>query len=198
MLKVLIKLVLTAAIVAGVAFQARTAHAAVNAYLSFTDNQTKAAVCAGESLSPAHPKTIELSDFTFGFSQTLNLGSQSGGAGAGKATFSTFAFTKKLDAASTCIAGYLMQGRTLGATLYLSKAAGGPGASPDFLVVTFKLAAFKSQTWSRDETAGALEKVEFEFGAEQIKYFSQRSDGSLNTPPSTETWNRLNNNDVLP
>jgi type VI secretion system Hcp family effector len=197
MLKVFIKLVLAAALVAGLTLQSRSAHAAVSAYLSFTDYNGKA-VCAGESTQTAHPGAIELSDFSFSLAQTLNIGSQSSGAGAGKVTFNPFSFTKKFDAASPCFAQYLSSGQALAsATLYLRKAAGGTASGQDYLVVTFKLVAFKTQNWTHDDSAGAGEVVTFEYGAYQIKYYPQRTDGSLGQPV-TSSWNRVQNTATVP
>src|SRR5271165_1703753 len=47
------------------------------------------------------PGTIfEVEDFSFDIEQTLNIGSQSTGAGAGKVTFNPFSVTRKTDQSS--------------------------------------------------------------------------------------------------
>lgn len=43
---------------------------------------------------------FEIDDFSFDIEQTLNIGSQSSGSGAGKVTFNPFQITKKIDSAS--------------------------------------------------------------------------------------------------
>jgi type VI secretion system secreted protein Hcp len=50
--------------------------------------------------TPGQP-IFEISDFSFDIEQTLNIGSQSTGAGAGgKATFNPFSITRKVDRSS--------------------------------------------------------------------------------------------------
>src|SRR4051794_34448080 len=43
---------------------------------------------------------FEIEDFSFDIEQTLNIGSQSTGAGAGKVTFNPFSITRKIDVSS--------------------------------------------------------------------------------------------------
>jgi type VI secretion system secreted protein Hcp len=58
----------------------------------------------GESVDSKHRDWIEISSFGFGNETTLNIGSQSSGAGAGKVTFNPFTITKKVDKASPLLA----------------------------------------------------------------------------------------------
>jgi len=55
---------------------------------------------------PADP-AFEIEDFSFDIEQTLNIGSQSSGAGAGKVTFNPFQITKKTDSSSPQVSGQL-------------------------------------------------------------------------------------------
>src|SRR4051812_12974665 len=43
---------------------------------------------------------FEIEDFSFDIEQTLNIGSQSTGAGAGKVTFNAYLITRKIDKSS--------------------------------------------------------------------------------------------------
>jgi hypothetical protein len=43
---------------------------------------------------------FEMNDLSFDIEQTLSIGSQSSGAGAGKVTFNPFSITRKVDRAS--------------------------------------------------------------------------------------------------
>jgi type VI secretion system Hcp family effector len=52
------------------------------------------------NVGPNTGGVFEIDDFSFGIEQTLNIGSQSGGSGAGKATFTPFQITKKVDSAT--------------------------------------------------------------------------------------------------
>jgi hypothetical protein len=47
-------------------------------------------VSGGDKSTSAKGSTIEISDYSFGIKQALNIGSQSSGAGAGKVTFNPF------------------------------------------------------------------------------------------------------------
>ncbi len=46
------------------------------------------------------PRVFEVETFSFDVEQTLNIGSQSSGAGAGKVTFNPFSITRKIDRSS--------------------------------------------------------------------------------------------------
>src|SRR3978361_420805 len=53
---------------------------------------------------------FEIEDFSFDIEQTLNIGSQSTGAGAGKVTFNPFSITRKIDCASPTFFEYACSG----------------------------------------------------------------------------------------
>ncbi len=57
---------------------------------------------AAKKATPNNAKSglFEIEDFSFDIEQTLNIGSQSTGAGAGKVTFNPFSITRKIDRAS--------------------------------------------------------------------------------------------------
>jgi uncharacterized protein YdbL (DUF1318 family) len=59
------------------------------------------------------PVSFDIYDFSSTFQQTLNIGSQSGGAGAGKVTFQPLTMTKLPDAASPQLFSWLASGTTL-------------------------------------------------------------------------------------
>ena len=88
---------------------------------------------------------FEVEDFSFDIEQTLNIGSQSTGAGAGKVTFNPFSITRKIDRASPVLferacSGTPYQQVALGAR----KAAGGASSGQIYLVFMFKLVAVKT------------------------------------------------------
>jgi type VI secretion system secreted protein Hcp len=190
MIKHVIKLFLAVAVVAGVTFQAHSAHAAVDAFLVFADTLGGQAVCKGASTDVAHPGAIQVASFDFGVENTLNIGSASSGAGAGKAKFTSFTFNHTLDIASSCISTYLAQGKTLTASLYLRK-AGGNATGPDFLVVQFKTVMFSTQHLT-SATDVPTEAVTFQFGSESFKYYAQTASGQLGTA-NTFTWDVVRN-----
>jgi type VI secretion system Hcp family effector len=52
------------------------------------------------SVGPNTGGVFEIDDFSFGIEQTLNIGSQSSGAGAGKVTLNPFQITKQVDSST--------------------------------------------------------------------------------------------------
>ena len=134
----------------------------------------------------------EVEDFSFDIEQTLNIGSQSTGAGAGKVTFNPFSITRKIDRFSPLLfqascSGTPYQKVALG----LKKSAGGNTSGVIYLAFIFKLVAVKTISWSYDDEA-PKETTTFEYGGLQVHYSPQKPDGNLgNTIPGG--WNRVKN-----
>src|SRR5438552_1560754 len=79
---------------------------AVDAFLRFTDPAGGAAACVGESKDEQFPGKdgwFGISSFDNGILNATTIGSATGGAGAGKATFQDFHFTKHPDSASPAL-----------------------------------------------------------------------------------------------
>ena len=101
---------------------------------------------------------FEIEDYSFDIEQTLNIGSQSGGAGAGKVTFNPFSITRKIDAASPMLFQMACAGtpfQTVYLALRKSVGAGATGGNQGtmtagfvFLRFDFKLVAVKTISWS--------------------------------------------------
>jgi type VI protein secretion system component Hcp len=140
---------------------------------------------------------FEIEDYSFDVEQTLNIGSQGGGSGAGKITFNAFSITGKIDAASPllfqmCCSGTPFQ--TVFLALRKSVGIGGGGANTAgfvFLRFDFKLVAVKTLSWSHDEES-PKETVTFEYGGLQIHYCAQNPNGSLKQAIAGG-WNRVKN-----
>jgi type VI secretion system secreted protein Hcp len=135
---------------------------------------------------------FEIEDFSFDIEQTLNIGSQSTGAGAGKVTFNPFSITRKIDKASPLLFMAACSGTPYAdVRLGLRKAAGGNQSGIIYLTFCFKLVAVKTISWSYDDEA-PKETCTFEYGGLQIFYMDQKPDGSLNVEwPGG--WNRVKN-----
>src|SRR5580704_14346907 len=92
---------------------------------------------------------FEVEDYSFDIEQTLNIGSQTSGAGAGKVTFNPFSITRKIDQASPILFQMACSGTAFKVvTLALRKGVGtgGGGAGVSgmiFLRFDFKLVAVK-------------------------------------------------------
>jgi len=179
---------------------------ATNAYMYF--KTYKSGYLASESqldLSRATPTDIaapfiaagtghvfEIDEYSFDIEQTLNIGSQSTGAGAGKITFNPFSITRKIDKASPVLFDMTCSGTAFDTVgLGLTRTTGGAAGVQFVLSFTFKLVAVKTMAF-----AGAAdvpkEGVTFEYGGLQIRYGQQSSTGA---PGAVVTggWNRVRN-----
>jgi type VI secretion system Hcp family effector len=146
---------------------------------------------------------FEIEDYSFDIEQTLNIGSQISGAGAGKITFNPFSITRKVDRASPVLFDMACSGtafQTVG--LALTRSTGGGGSAPPIqlaLTFTFKLVAIKTMAFA-DAPEMAKETIAFEYGGLQVHY-SQQSAAGAPGPIVVGGWNRVHNvidHDVQP
>jgi type VI secretion system secreted protein Hcp len=135
---------------------------------------------------------FEIEDYSFDVEQTLNIGSQSTGAGAGKVTFNPFSVTRKIDKVSPTLFKMACAGTPFQSVdLFLRKSAGGTTAGQFYLVFGFNLVAVKTISWSHDDET-PKEVVTFEYGALSIAYAAQKSDGTF-SPFTATCWDRVKN-----
>lgn len=146
----------------------------------------------GRYMSQAGPgKLFEIGDFSFDIEQTLNIGSQSTGAGAGKVTFNPFSIRRKIDVSSPVLFKDACSGTPFEHVALGLRKPGGPASGQIYLVFNFKLVAVKTIAWSYDDES-PKETVTFEYGGLQIKYAQQQQGGQLK-PPVVAGWNRVKN-----
>jgi type VI secretion system secreted protein Hcp len=151
-------------------------------------------------------QVFEIKDYSFDIEQTYNLGSQSGGAGAGKVTFNPFSITRAIDRASPVFFEHACGGTAFQMVHLGLRKSGGTGASGStetmtsgvfFLRFDFKLVVVKTISWSHDDES-PQETVTFEYGGLQIRYAAQNPNGSLYATKAGG-WNRVQNKqDILP
>ncbi len=147
--------------------------------------------------TPTYGQIFELEDYSFDIEQTLNIGSQSGGSGAGKITFNPFSITRKIDAASPGFFQNACTGTPFKlVSLALRKSTGAGAAAENssgqvFARFDFKLVAVKTISWAHDDES-PKETVTFEYGAVVIRYSTQAPSGAL-AAPLTGGWNRVKN-----
>jgi type VI secretion system secreted protein Hcp len=135
---------------------------------------------------------FEIEDFSLGVEQTLNIGSQSSGAGAGKIAFNPFSITRRVDMASPKFFEMACSGTAFkSVALALAKSAGGATANQITLRYDFKLVAVKTIAWN-EQPDGVREMISFEYGGLQIRYARQSPNGQLQ-PPILGGWNRVKN-----
>jgi type VI secretion system Hcp family effector len=179
---------------------------ATDAYMFFQDykssylqseSQVDLAGATGELASPitaalSAKGVFEIEDYSFDIEQTLNIGSQSQGAGAGKVTFNPFSITRKIDKASPLLFQMACSGTAFqSVVLGLRKGAGGETAGQFFLRFDFKLVAVKTISWAHDEES-PKETVTFEYGGLQVRYGIQEPSGKITTV-IPGGWNRVKN-----
>ncbi len=153
------------------------------------DRFFKATASAG---TPDDPTLFEIEDFSFDIEQTLNIGSQSTGAGAGKVTFNPFSITRKIDRSSPILFKLACSGTPFQeVALGLRKSSGGTVSGRIYLVFRFKLVAVKTISWSYDDES-PKETVTFEYGGLQVHYSQQQPNGDM-APALAGGWNRVKN-----
>jgi type VI secretion system secreted protein Hcp len=141
---------------------------------------------------PANSNLFEIEDYSFDVEQTLNIGGQSSGTGAGKISFHPIHITRKTDKASPIFFQMACSGTAFqSVVLALRKSAGGATSGEIFLKFTFKLVAVKTIAWAQSDEA-PKETVTFEYGGMVIEYWQQKPDGSMGTKV-VDGWNRVKN-----
>ncbi len=183
---------------------------AIDAYMYFTDYNDKFLTSESQVSDQVNASDInwktykfgdakganglfEVEDFSFDIEQTLNIGSQSTGAGAGKVTFNPFSITRKIDRSSPIFFNHACSGTPFkSVVLGMRKAGGGVASGSIYLVFTFKLVAVKTISWSYDDES-PKETVTFEYGGLFIRYNMQNANGSINSTPYEAGWNRVKN-----
>lgn len=135
---------------------------------------------------------FEIEDYSFDVEQTLNIGSQSTGAGAGKITFNPFSITRKIDKASPALFERACSGTPyMQVGLGLRKGSGGLVSGQLFVVFIFKLVAVKTISWAHDDES-PKETTTFEYGGLQVHYTPQLPNGKMDKE-IPGGWNRVKN-----
>jgi type VI secretion system secreted protein Hcp len=177
---------------------------AVDAFVQFGKGGAAGVDIDGETLdremSKMKPRPFDITDWSFSISQKVNMGSASGGAGAGKVEFDEFNITKTVDKSSPSFLAALCTGSHFETvTLMMRKAGAAKGASGAiFLKFDFKMVFCTGVDWAHDEEA-PTETLTFQYGALQVTYKKQNKDGSLGAD-QTGSWSRVLNSktfDVL-
>ena len=140
----------------------------------------------------ANKGLFEVEDYSFDIEQTLGIGSQSTGAGAGKVTFNPFSITRKVDKSSPTFFQNACSGKAFKSVfLGMRKSAGNDATGVFFLVFQFKLVAVKTVGWAHDDEA-PKETVTFEYGGLLVKYGQQAPNGQISAV-FPGGWNRVKN-----
>lgn len=158
----------------------------------------------GESLDDemAKHKAFELRSFEFGAQNVINIGSETGGGGAGKATFKEFNVTKKTDTASCGLFHTLCTGTHFDEAIIELRRSGGSSdrSGSTFMKFHFRLVMVQDMTWTGSDGDDICEEtIIFQYGAIKVEYFKQDKTGKMSkaTGGQGETkWSRVLNKAV--
>jgi type VI secretion system secreted protein Hcp len=170
---------------------------AVDAFLQFTTTGATGVVLNGETkdqeMSKKNPIPFQINTWKFAVGNATNIGSASGGGGAGKAKFESFEVTKNIDTSSPmcfltcCVGGHFDE-----VNLFVRKAGASSSQSGQtYLQFGFKMVAVSNINWKNGEVPE--ETITFEYGAIQISYTPQDSKGALSGKPIVNQWSQISN-----
>jgi type VI protein secretion system component Hcp len=165
-------------------------NAQTSVFVKLTPYPNSGITLVDENPGTAHTGQIALSTISNGEIQTLNIGSQSTGAGAGKILFDSINFTKPISINSS--------------TLFSMMCSGTPFKFAEFSYYnssnqiiyrqTLSLAAVKSMARTTASCSsgcpGIIENISFEYGTEVFTYYT--TPGNLNSGIS-KGWDRVHN-----
>ena len=141
---------------------------------------------------------FEIEDYSFDIEQTLNIGSQSSGAGAGKVKFNPFSITRKIDRPRPCCSTWPAReprsNRLARAAQERWRWRDGchqHGVGVRLPALRFQIGRGQDDPWSHDEES-PKETVTFEYGGLQVRYTQQNPDGTLGKV-KIGGWNRVRN-----
>ena len=176
---------------------------AFDAFLVFTTEAGQPTLQGETQDAQFGPKhAVEIKSFSLGISNTINIGSQSRGAGAGKAQLHEFTLSKAIDKVSPTLLELAGRGGHISQMdLYLRKAGGGGSNGKSsglvFLQYTFKLVFVATIDWSGDEGDEVpKEDVTFKYGALEVQFTGQKTNGQKGTT-TTGAWNQVKNNSSI-
>lgn len=141
---------------------------------------------------------FEIINFELGAENTINIGSMSGGGGAGKASFKEFTVTKKTDTASHSLFKALVEGKHFDTVVVELRRAGSATTRDDliFMRFTMRMVMVQDISWQGSDGDDICEEtVIFQFGAIMVEYIPQLTDGKMDTAQKKSMkWSRIKNN----
>jgi len=173
---------------------------ALDAFLQITKGGgTAAPDIKGETLDREmrrlNPTPFDLQNWSFGISQDVNIGSATGGVGAGKVNFEPFKVTKAIDQSSPSFFGTMCTGGHFDSAKLMIRKAGAVADQSGgiYLQFDFLMVFVTNVSWSHGDPA-PTEEITFEYGALQVNYWEQAKQGLLQAVKHTK-WSRVQNSD---
>jgi type VI secretion system secreted protein Hcp len=140
---------------------------------------------------------FEIKSFSFSLQNNVTIGSGTKGAGAGRCVLEKFKFQKSIDRGSPVLFNACVAGKHIDAAVLVLRKAGGvsPGSSPPcYLVFKFLFCYVDTVSWSGSSGDDVpTEDVSFAYGAVQINYRVQSSQGTLVGTPFKGSWSQVAN-----
>jgi type VI secretion system secreted protein Hcp len=133
----------------------------------------------GESTDSKHAGAIDIQSFSFGVTNSGSIGSIGGGAGAGKASFSSFKFNKLYDASSPALFEGTATGEHFKTATFAFRRSGGEQA--EFLTIKLSDVLVTGYQQGGTKEPPLLEAVSLDAAKVEIDYKPQKADGSLGT-----------------
>ena len=142
-----------------------------------TDVFAKIGDIKGESQDAKHKDEVEVLSWSWGVSNDTILSGGGGGGEAGRASFSDFHFTHRIDKASTSLMSACATGRHIkDATITNRKAGKG---QQEYLIIKMNDILITSVQPSLAQAADGMENVSLKPARVPVEYRPQRPDGSL-------------------
>lgn len=167
----------------------------VQAYLQFVP-YNNGAIPAGDSTNTNYPAAqgwSQIPAVSTDVIQTLSIGSQSSGAGAGKIVFNALNIQKLVNSLSPTLFKNAAAGTAYKFAYIVFTRTGVDGQPFPYFKITLGLVAVQTQSWALpSDGADLTELVGFQYGGMALTFTPQRADGSAGTPV-TQGWNRVAN-----
>ncbi|QPH54085.1 Hcp family type VI secretion system effector [Pontivivens ytuae] len=175
---------------------------AFDAFLYFPGQSLVVGETLDDEMGSPSKKAFELRSFNFGAENKINIGSDSGGGGAGKAEFKEFTVSKRTDTASCGLFHTLCTGTHFDEAIIELRRSGGSTdrSGATFMKFHFKMVMVQDMTWSGQEGDDICEEeIIFQYGAIKVEYFKQDSKGKMSKAQQGQgevKWSRVLNKNV--
>ena len=169
-------------------------HAAADAFIKF-ESPTGAPEIKGDSRIKGMEAFTAVSSVSFGIENTLNIGSATGGAGAGKAKFNEISLDVDAGLSTQLFMVSALGGHYGKVTLNFTKVGSSkPGAIVTYFIVEMSMVAVKSVEFTSSGDEGVRSKVVLQCGGIKLKYFKvSPTTGEMDTKPIEASWDIISN-----
>jgi type VI secretion system secreted protein Hcp len=182
------KLVAAALTSAAIFVAAPAAHAADDYFLKIDG-------LAGEATAGSTKEAIAINSFELGIENTTSIGSATGGAGTGKATFQKLVVTKPIDSTSPLFFQRVGTGQHFTGMELVARKAGATSGGTTYMRWALQPVFVTKQEHSGSTGDDApTETLTFVFGAMQQTFTKQTTTGAV-TGNVIKVWNQVTNTD---